>query len=135
MITSSNGPRLPLLSIALSGSSGSISSYENKMFPKAETNIALIVSSLQNIFNTLVGERPMSDFGTNLGSLSFEPYNSQLSILGSELIREAITQYEPRVTILGITWSVSDDNHQITWSVSLQQINDPLSNFTVDFKL
>jgi len=73
---------------------------------EAETDIK---SSLIIILSTTVGERIMQpEFGSNLDKLIFEPMDTTFSTYITQLIRNAILYFEPRVTLNEVTYDTDE---------------------------
>lgn len=60
--------------------------------------------SIKLILATGKGERVMRpDFGAGLERLAFEPLSPITQVLVQQQVREALTQYEPRIEVLDVT--------------------------------
>ncbi|HMH89733.1 MAG TPA: GPW/gp25 family protein [Streptosporangiaceae bacterium] len=65
--------------------------------------------SIRIILGTQYGERVMRPrFGGNLKSLVFAPNNASTANLARYYVTDALTQWEPRIDVLGVT--VTNDN-------------------------
>ena len=70
----------------------------------------LIRSSIQRILLTKPGERVMlPDFGCDLDKYIFEPNDSLLELQVRNEITNAITKWEPRITLKNITVTVNNN--------------------------
>lgn len=120
MIYEYKGPRLPRLKQSYEG--GSITSYEKTIYPDSQNQIDSIKSSIQNIIKTRVGERVMSNFGSNIDFAAFEKADSDLAVFGSTMIRDSISAYEPRVQIENIVPRIDGDT--VIWDVQLRCLDN-----------
>ncbi|MGZ4117646.1 MAG: GPW/gp25 family protein, partial [Bacteroidia bacterium] len=78
-----------------------------------------IQSSLGIILSTTVGERIMQpDFGCNLEKLIFEPLDTTFSTYITQLIRNAILYFEPRVTLDDVAYNADDLNGKVDITIS-----------------
>lgn len=69
-----------------------------------------IKKSLEILLSTRLGERIMvPKYGCNLDDMLFEPLNLTLKTYVVELIRTAILYFEPRIDVIKIDISESDD--------------------------
>ncbi|MDB9312793.1 GPW/gp25 family protein [Spirulina sp. CS-785/01] len=72
----------------------------NLKLSAAETNIE---ESIRLILGTKRGERVYRpNFGSRLSELVFAPMNSQTLLLTRIYVEEALTQWEPRITLEGV---------------------------------
>jgi phage baseplate assembly protein W len=127
------GPRLPLPRNTISDGV-TVPNFEVVMFPQAETQHDLIVSSIRNILATRTGERPMSNFGMSIERLMFEPYTDDLAILGAEIIRDAVNNYEPRVRVVSISFVPDLNKECILWNIVLQENDNPTEPFRMQVR-
>lgn len=82
-----------------------------------------IKSSLVIILSTTVGERIMQpEFGSNLDKLVFEPLDRTFATYITQLIRNAILYFEPRITLDDVTYETDELNGKI----------DILINYTIN---
>ena len=81
--------------------------------------------SLINICNTMMYERPYSNFGAELQLRIFENANSLEIELINSAISMAIRNYEPRVTVLKINITVSNDESYYTMEIIYSIVNNP----------
>lgn len=77
----------------------------------------VIIQSIKSILTTISGERVRSPIGSSLVSLLFSPINEDTALAISTSIRNAIAQYEPRVTIDSLVVTPDEDSN--TYVVSL----------------
>jgi len=68
-----------------------------------------IKSSLIIILSTTVGERIMQpEFGSNLDKLVFEPMDTTFATYITQLIRNAILYFEPRITLDNVSYDTNE---------------------------
>jgi phage baseplate assembly protein W len=78
-----------------------------------------IKSSLIIILSTTIGERVMQpDFGSNLDKLIFEPLDTTFSTYITQLIRNAILYFEPRVTLDNVTYETDELSGKIDITIN-----------------
>ena len=130
MVFEYKGPRLPKLKFSYDGSN--TAQYETEMFPEARNQKDSIKSSIQNIIKTRIGERVMSNFGSNIDFTAFEKCDNDLALLGSNMIRDAIATYEPRVTIENISYKFEGD--EIIWNIVLREISNYEDTINISIK-
>jgi phage baseplate assembly protein W len=82
--------------------------------------------SLINICNTIMYERPYSDFGAELQLRLFENASSIEMELITSAIRLAINTYEPRVTLTGTNLIISNDENYYSLTISYILVNNPI---------
>lgn len=71
----------------------------------------LIRSSIRMILHTRIGERIMlPEFGSRLHELAFEPMDDILRQLARTFVIDAITRWEPRVTLREVKITTDADN-------------------------
>lgn len=77
-------------------------------------DVKAIKQSVLNILLTNHGERPFKPtFGANLRSYLFEPVDNVTIVLIANQIKEAITNWEPRVRVVDIKVSSKADRNAI----------------------
>jgi phage baseplate assembly protein W len=70
-----------------------------------------VQQSIGLILRTGQGERVMRpDFGAGMDRLAFEPMNTVTVALVQHGVKEALTRFEPRIEVLGVTASFVEDN-------------------------
>lgn len=86
------------------------------------TDIELVKLDLLNHIYTRKGERfYMSDFGTRIPDLPFEPLDEiTISILREDL--EYVVNYDPRVELMNIEIQPDYDNHSVSAKVTMKYI-------------
>ena len=68
-----------------------------------------VAQSIRLLLSTAKGERVMRpDFGAGLERLAFEPNNPVTAVLIQQQVKEALLRYEPRIEVLGVFVSQSD---------------------------
>jgi phage baseplate assembly protein W len=78
-----------------------------------------IKSSLIIILSTTIGERVMQpDFGSNLDKLIFEPLDTTFSTYITQLIRNAILYFEPRITLDNVTYETDELSGKIDITIN-----------------
>ncbi|MCB0108932.1 MAG: GPW/gp25 family protein [Caldilineaceae bacterium] len=71
-----------------------------------------IAQSILIILSTMPGERVLRPtFGCNLYELQFAPMNMETLALARRYVEEAITMWEPRITILNILVEAGTGDH------------------------
>jgi len=98
------------------------------------TDLEVLASSVKMLLITGKGERVMEpDYGTNLRLLLFEAMTDGMEAVAQREIVEAITRWEPRVSLVSISVTRTPDNKSITVDciffskLSQQNFNLPLS--------
>lgn len=88
---------------------------------KKVTNIAAIMSSIDNILRTSQGERVMlSSFASKLRSMLFGSMDATLMKFLSREVKEVVEAWDPRVSVVEVAVSADPDNS--TFSLSLNFI-------------
>jgi len=86
-------------------------------------DVKAIKQSVLNILLTNHGERPFKPtFGANLRSYLFEPIDNVTIVLIANQIKEAITNWEPRVRVVDIKVSSKADRNAIDISAEIKII-------------
>lgn len=71
-----------------------------------------IEKSMAVILATAIGERPMRpDFGCRIWDLLFEPINPNTIGLMEDAVREALSRWEPRAEVEGVTVTAQARQH------------------------
>ena len=118
------GPKLPDF-IRLRGNA-SQGEYAHQFLPQAQSRRELILSSLRSVFGTRKGERLMNpNFGCDINQLAFETFSDDIGIIGVDMIREAVTSFEPRVLVLDVGFSESKTSALVSWHVTLKDKQNP----------
>lgn len=88
-----------------------------------------IKQSVKNIILTSKGERPLEpSFGTDINNIIFEqPY--LIEFYGDETIRLALSEKEPRITVLDVTYEVDVQTVtiQIDYVINSLNVKDTVS--------
>lgn len=95
-------------------------------FPQSASDAALIKESLVQIVMTGAGERVMRPkFGTSVLAHLFENKNADLALLIRREIATAIAAYEPRVRVINIQVTSSDEGEvEVTISYIVVTTNE-----------
>jgi phage baseplate assembly protein W len=89
-------------------------------------DISAISASLFNLFNTSNYERLFQpDLGSNLKQALFEPIDGITSALITDLIRNTIGNFEPRVQLEDLVVEPDYDNNGYRIFLTFFMINDP----------
>lgn len=120
--TTYKGPRLPITQHVYT-SGEAIISYETEIFPESKSLYETIYSSITNLLRTRIGERVMSSYGCNTESLTFEKSDNDTAALGTNMITEAISQFEGRVSIENVYHKFINSD-TIEWTIVLRAIGD-----------
>jgi hypothetical protein len=101
--------------------------------PNQET---CIKTSLKNLVMTNFGERKFRpDIGSRISAMLFENGNSMVYNLIGDEIATTISNFEPRVTLLGVTINESEANKNALGVVIRYRINNTQITSTLDFFL
>lgn len=100
------------------------------------TNNNSIIQALRNLIFTRPGERLFNpNFGCYLTDLLFEHNIPENLSTGENFVRKAIETYEPRVELLNVRLTPSENNeHEVFISITFRTINNEEPN-TVTFLL
>lgn len=99
--------------------------------PEYNTGIERINQSIKNILDTRQGERFfLPDFGSKLHLLLFERNTYLFQDLAELYIREALSIWEPRITILNITIPPSTEDNIVNITINYMLSN---TNRTVSY--
>lgn len=80
--------------------------------------------ALKNLFLTNKGERFFNpDFGTGVNALLFEPLNPILMDMLNTMIREAISQFEPRVVVDSVQIDGLPDDNSVVITIVYGLVN------------
>lgn len=93
-----------------------------------------IMESIKNIFSTIRGERVrLPEFAVNLYEMLFEPIDEFTAREMGELIFDAISKWEKRVTItdLLVRPNPREDRFDIVITFSIRGVQSP-SSFTIE---
>ena len=75
-------------------------------------NANAIARSVRNIVMTIPGEKPFNEnFGSRISGLLFENVDNITATAISDEIRESITNYEPRVSLISVVVNPNFDNN------------------------
>lgn len=96
---------------------------------KVAYDLNAIVNSLQNLFNTIPGERfLLPEYGADLQRYVFEPITVATGNRIGRKIRNALATWEPRVKLLNIdiTGFPDKNEYQVDMSLVVPFLEDPL---------
>lgn len=99
---------------------------------KVAYDLNAIKNSLTNLFNTIPGNRILlPDYGLNLRKFIFEPMSQGNAINIGRLIKDGITRWEPRCTVININVDAYMDRQEyvITLNLAIPFLNQSF-NFT-----
>lgn len=83
-------------------------------------DVAAIMNSIKNIFDTVPGEKLLSpEFGANLHQYLFDPVTKDTAENIGEATRYAINQFEPRVILDKVQVIMNKDDHEYVITVKL----------------
>ena len=84
-----------------------------------------IKTSIRNLISTKNYERPVHpEIGCQLFALLFENFTSVTSQVIKKTIFDAINKFEPRVSILDVTLSESEDTNNLDVSITFSILNN-----------
>jgi uncharacterized protein len=96
---------------------------------------AAVKFAIKNLVLTRNFERPFdSSIGSQLNRFLFEPIDDTTIILMKQVISNAITNHEPRVTLLGINIDASPDENKVTVNINFK-IKNTEKPFNISFAL
>jgi phage baseplate assembly protein W len=83
-------------------------------------DLAAIMNSLNNLFNTVPGQRfLLPDFGVNLMQYLFIPVSKKYGDMIGNDILDAITRWEPRVRVDKVLINADPDNHEYEIAIAM----------------
>lgn len=94
---------------------------------KLKYDSVAIMNSIQNIFNTMPGQKILNPaFGLDLRQYLFEPINEQTAREIATTIVEQLTEYEPRVILnnIDITANENENEYRIILSITIPNLNN-----------
>lgn len=99
------------------------------------SGLDLLIQDMQQLLLTLPGERiNRPEFGCNLRSQVWENLDTAAE-LGKSSIHEALENYEPRITVTGVTSDVNDNTGLITFNIQFTVNNtDTALNLVFPFR-
>ena len=93
--------------------------FTTEGYPRAATDVELLGDSIFSILSTSPGERPMRPtFGCWLRMFVFAEMSFETSLRARSEVYRAIGQWEPRVTIIGVTFNLDTIRSTIELSVA-----------------
>ena len=94
-----------------------------------------IKQSIKNLVMLNHYEKPFHpEIGSQVTSLLFEPFSPLLQAMLERAITNTITNFEPRVNLLGVYLQLNPDNHVVYVSVEFKIVNTE-TPLIVDFTL
>lgn len=88
---------------------------------KDSTNLAAIQNSLQNLFNTLPGQRFLfPEYGLDLYQFLFSPITDLNARVLGERVLQSIKVYEPRVIARNVNITVDPDGSQYFLNITIE---------------
>jgi phage baseplate assembly protein W len=93
-------------------------------------NETAVIRSIKNIILTDRGERLYQPaIGSSIKSMLFEPMSQGIADIMSNVIRDAISNYEPRAKVLSVSIDPDYEGHRYTVTISIMVINreDPVT--------
>jgi len=93
--------------------------FDTSGYPAPAVNDNALKACLRNILLTTPGERVMRPyFGSWLRLLTFDNLNTITALRARAEVRRAITEWEPRVTILGVAFEIDQERRSISVVIS-----------------
>jgi phage baseplate assembly protein W len=95
-----------------------------------DTDLEAVKNSIRNIFTTIPGQKVLNPtFGASLDQFLFEPVTELGANVIGNTIRDAINEYEPRVTLLGVYVEMNPQStSQIGYNGNSYSLINPNSN-------
>lgn len=88
------------------------------------TNVNAVKRSIRNIVLTNKYERPFNpDFGCNIRAMLFENITPDTQNIIVDVVTNAITKFEPRVSNLSVVCQASPDQNALTVTISFSVLN------------
>jgi len=105
-------------------------------YPEPEVDEALLTDSIVTILSTIPGERVMRPtFGSWLTHLIFANMTQASALRARSEVYRAIREWEPRVTVLGVTFKLDTVRAiielTVTWTASGLATNETILEFPV----
>ena len=99
-------------------------------------NANAIARSVRNIVMTIPGEKPFNEnFGSRISGLLFENVDNITATAISDEIRESITNYEPRVSLISVVVNPNFDNNSFDAVVKYNIIGEEAPPQELEFAL
>ena len=100
-----------------------------------QEGLDLLLEDIQQLLLTIPGERPMRPaFGCNLRNQIWENMTVAADD-GSAAIKEALTRFEPRITVDGVTGTINENTGLITFNIQFRVVNtDSSINLVFPFR-
>ena len=99
-------------------------------------NANAIARSVRNIVMTIPGEKPFNqNFGSRISGLLFENVDNITATAISDEIRESVTNYEPRVSLISVVVNPNFDNNSFDAIVKYNIIGAEVPPQELEFAL
>tara|TARA_B100001250_G_scaffold187480_1_gene161099 strand:- start:336 stop:737 length:402 start_codon:yes stop_codon:yes gene_type:complete len=99
-------------------------------------NANAIARSVRNIVMTIPGEKPFNEnFGSRISGLLFENVDNITATAISDEIRESVTNYEPRVSLISVVVNPNFDNNSFDAIVKYNIIGAEVPPQELEFAL
>ena len=99
-------------------------------------NANAIARSVRNIVMTIPGEKPFNqNFGSRISGLLFENVDNITATAISDEIRESVTNYEPRVSLISVVVNPNFDNNSFDAVVKYNIIGAEVPPQELEFAL
>lgn len=90
------------------------------------TNVNAINRSIQNIVLSNMFDHPMRpDIASPIGSLLFQTFTTDIANVLEKVITSLLTNFEPRVNVIGVNVSSSPETHSIGATITYTIVNNP----------
>ena len=108
--------------------------FSNGGYPRPATDEELLSDSIFTILSTTPGERVMRpSFGSWLRHLVFENMSEAMGFRARSEVFRALRQWEPRVTVLGVTFELDQTRRLIELTVIWTASGLETQNTIVEF--
>jgi phage baseplate assembly protein W len=125
----------PILPRYVRSTQSTTAGFEDKVFPDAKSMKDLALSAIQNSLSTRRGEVVMfPDQGSEIATLAFNNFLSDIAAIGEQMIRESITRDVPWVEIVSIQAKEIPNDNSIIWSLLARLKDNPAETFTVQVR-
>lgn len=102
---------------------------------KTVTNVEAVMTSMENIIGTFLGERVMlPQFASKVKNILFEPIDQEMMEYLATEVRKAIEAWDDRVTVIAINTSADPDNNFVSLSIEFS-IKSYQGTFTLNTKV
>lgn len=106
-----------------------------KSYWEIKSDHDVLSTSIQMILLTMLGERVMiCDFGSRLYELLFDPFNDFLKAELTEIVRDVVPKWDPRLDVVSVDLEEDIENEGVTIHVVYKDRTDPkLGEITTSF--